>query len=794
MANDTVRERLASLAQRSPAFLLLLGASGTGKSSLVRAGILPRLQADRGRWQLLAPFNPGPVPLLRLAQVLQEAWDTLGKSPPSAEAGEREESTLLRQLQWLHATTQAPVLLVVDQFEELLVEQQPEADRFLRFLQEVLRLELSGVVLLATLRSDFLELLQNHCPVLAGMATALPVQPIQSEDFGELILGPAQRSGLTLQPGLQERLVKESGGRDALPLLAFTLEKLWQKRQERGGPVEGAHGVWYDLTLADYQTLGGVTGAVSSQAALCWDPHTSNEADTAALREAFLFHLVRLNEEGLATKQAARWDEIPERSRPLLRRFVKARLVVSSGEIGGDMLEIAHEALLRTWEPLVQWIVEGRLDLEQRRRVLRLCGDLGLNQPLEVRLAALEGLLTLAESDLQLAATASEALTALLSEAKRDLQEWPLAIRLLELVGGEASVEALSAFLEHRQLREPMDIELAEPVLEALSQAAATLQTLHRRHPPANDDAETRWLLLPSATVSDNGRAVRTQLVRLRLWATPQLEGPGAWFEPLGEGEALTMVAIPAGSFLMGSPVDEYARSNDEGPQHQVSLKGFWISQTPITQAQWGKVMGTNPSEFQRKLADNCRRPVEQVSWLDAMSFCARLSERTGRTYILPNEAQWEYACRAGTTTPFHYGAAEVSELANFNAFAFRGRRAKGNYLAETSPVGIFPANDWGLHDMHGNVREWCTDPWHGSYEGAPTDGHSRLLPERSMDDNKQVPRVYRGGGWSDHPSHGRSAYRCPGNPTDVIGVLGFRVVCLPLGISLTPKTTTPHC
>jgi hypothetical protein len=362
-AVDTVRERLASMAHRSPAFLLLLGASGTGKSSLVRAGVLPRLKADGGRWQLLAPFTPGPMPFLRFAKVLKEALASFEQLPPSKELGEREEATLLHQLQWLHAIANAPVLLVVDQFEELLVEQQPEAERFLQFLQELLELELCGVVLLATLRSDFLELLQSHWPSLVGLSTALPIQPIQPEDFGALILGPAQRSGLTLQPGLQERIVKDSGGRDALPLLAFTLEKLWQKRQDRGKPVEGPNGALYDITMEDYQALNGVVGAVSSQAALCWNPQITTEADTAALRDAFLFHLVRLNEEGVATRQAARWIDLPERSRPLLRRFVKARLVVSGDEIDGGVLEIAHEALLRIWEPLRRWIEEGWLEL-----------------------------------------------------------------------------------------------------------------------------------------------------------------------------------------------------------------------------------------------------------------------------------------------------------------------------------------------------------------------------------------------------------------------------------------------
>lgn len=145
----------------------------------------------------------------------------------------------------------------------------------------------------------------------------------------------------------------------------------------------------------------------------------------------------------------------------------------------------------------------------------------------------------------------------------------------MALVGGEGSVAALSGFLERRQLREPLETARAAPRLEALCQAAAVLQDLHSRQLPASG-GKVRWLLLPSATVNDNGEVVRTELVRLRLWATPRLEEPGAWFEPLGDGVALTMVVIPAGSFWMGSPPEELERSSDgEGPQHLVSLEGF---------------------------------------------------------------------------------------------------------------------------------------------------------------------------------------------------------------------------
>ncbi len=789
-AIKALREQLASLAQRAPAALVVLGASGTGKSSLVRAGVLPRLAAEPEPWLLLEPFRPGTFPFSRLRKVLKPALAGFPKAPPLL-AGKGSDALLLQQLNWLHEESEKPVLLMIDQLEELLVDDNPEAERFLAFMQGLLKQQLCGVVMIATLRTDFLALLEARWPALTSLIHTTTPEQIQPQRFGELISGPAARAELKLQAGLAEQLVAESKGRDALPLLAFTMEKLWLRRQERGTRVAVGAGAEIDITLDDLEAVGGVAGAVSQQAALCWDPRTTPEAETNTLKEAFVKHLVRLNDEGLATKQPARWEELPEASRPLLQRFVETRLLVRGGGKKGDVVEIAHEALLRTWEPLVEWIAEGRLELEQRRRVSRLCGDLGLKQPLEARLAALQGLHALAEADPQGATPAAETLGGVLSEAGRDPQEWPVAIRLLALIGGAASTEALSGFLEQQQLHKPTATEQAAPVLEVLCQAAAALQTIHRRTPP-RDENDQRYLLLPSATVSNNGLALHTQLVRLRLWATPQLEAPGAWFEPLGQGEALTMVAIQAGSFLMGSPPDEMEREEEEGPQHLVTLKGFWISQAPITQAQWRQVMETNPSSFTGDRAVRDRRPVEHVSWHDAIEFCRRLGKQTARTYTLPSEAQWEFACRAGTTTPFCCGATILSELANFDGNRPYGESPKGVLQSQTSPVDQFPANHWGLHDMHGNVDEWCLDEWrsigprywHGNYIGAPTDGSAWVNTEgkqpRLDDDDYEMRMLLRGGSWFMGPKDSRSAYRSHHVPDLVNNTVGFRVVCLP--------------
>jgi formylglycine-generating enzyme required for sulfatase activity len=249
------------------------------------------------------------------------------------------------------------------------------------------------------------------------------------------------------------------------------------------------------------------------------------------------------------------------------------------------------------------------------------------------------------------------------------------------------------------------------------------------------------------------------------------------YHEQLAEDVAITMIQIPAGEFQMGSPELEVDRQSHEGPQHLVKLGSFFLGQTAVTQAQWQVVAGwpkqqlelnDQPSRFQA-----ANQPVEQVSWKEAMEFCWRLSVRTGRNYTLPSESQWEYACRAGTTTAFSFGETLTPELANYNGNNTYASGPKGVYRQTTAEVGSFPANGWGLHDMHGNVWEWCLDSWHGTYKGAPPDG-SAWTTDGGAD------RLLRGGSWLYDPRYCRSAYRGTDHPGNRYNGIGFRVCCLP--------------
>jgi formylglycine-generating enzyme required for sulfatase activity len=245
----------------------------------------------------------------------------------------------------------------------------------------------------------------------------------------------------------------------------------------------------------------------------------------------------------------------------------------------------------------------------------------------------------------------------------------------------------------------------------------------------------------------------------------------------LGNGVILEMIDIPGGSFWMGSPETEEGRDINEGPQHQVTLLPFSLSKFPITQAQWQAIaslpqisrsLNPDPSSFK-----GANHPVEQVSWHDAREFCARLKRITDRNYRLPSEAEWEYACRAGTTTPFHFGQTITPNLANYDGNFSYGSGVKGQYGKQTTPVGNFQvANAFGLYDMHGLVWEWCADPWHENYQDAPSGG------EVWESGGNNHYRLLRGGSWYCLPTMCRAAQRHWDHPDNGGSGIGFRVVC----------------
>jgi formylglycine-generating enzyme required for sulfatase activity len=290
---------------------------------------------------------------------------------------------------------------------------------------------------------------------------------------------------------------------------------------------------------------------------------------------------------------------------------------------------------------------------------------------------------------------------------------------------------------------------------------------LIRKKPPEEEKNKSSYqlktFLFQTAQINNNGTEIK------RITKNANYFG-----EDLGNGVILEMVAIPDGTFIMGSPENEEGYHSSQSPQHEVTVPPFFMGKYPVTQQQWRVVAALKKVNIDLESDPSCFKgdnlPVECVSWNDAQEFCARLSRMANKTYRLPTEAEWEYACRGGTTTPFYCGETISTDLANYNGNYTYGQGQKGEYRKKTTEVGKFPANPFGLYDMCGNVWEWCEDGWHENYINAPADGSAWTCPSTEY-------MLLRGGSWSLNARYCRSAgrfrysrdyrsYRC-----------GFRVV-----------------
>ena len=283
---------------------------------------------------------------------------------------------------------------------------------------------------------------------------------------------------------------------------------------------------------------------------------------------------------------------------------------------------------------------------------------------------------------------------------------------------------------------------------------------------------EAESLLAQAKETAQQVRAFVQQVFGSSVAGEPQqdLWPPGTMFRDIDEAWCPEMVVIPAGTFLMGSPEEERRRNNVEGPQHEVVVPRFALGTCAITFAEydhfceaagWGK-----PDDRDWGRAD---RPVINVSWRDAQAYCRWLSGETGQRYRLPSEAEWEYACRAGTETPFWWGAEISTDDANYDGTRTYGNGKKGETREQTLPVRSFRPNSFDLWQMHGNVEEWCEDEWHDSYDGVPSDGSAWVTGGDGR-------KVLRGGSWIDNPRILRSAVRNYRSPGDRIVIVGFRV------------------
>ncbi len=244
----------------------------------------------------------------------------------------------------------------------------------------------------------------------------------------------------------------------------------------------------------------------------------------------------------------------------------------------------------------------------------------------------------------------------------------------------------------------------------------------------------------------------------------------------LDENIDLDMVLVKGGTFLMGSPEDELESHVDEKPLHRVMLEAFFIGRYPVTQMQW-QIVAKMPPVNRRLTSDNKVSegdyPVKQVCWHDAVEFCDRLTVHTGRQYRLPTESEWEFACRAGKTTPFYFGQTLSKEIATYDSNPASIGGYEGSLPITTRVTRTKIANGFGLSDMHGNIFEWCEDCWHDTYEYAPTDGSAWV-------DGNNSDRVVRGGAYYSPKKDCRSAFRYHASPDVEYDGVGLRVACNP--------------
>jgi WD40 repeat protein len=375
---DEIREARDALTRLSrfggTRLVVFVGASGSGKSSLVRAGILPRLTLDRDHWLVVPPFRPQHW-MDELSLSFAEAFSTAGsqrdwkpirealESATDPAAGCKLIMELLRDLRAESGNRDATLVLTIDQLEEAFNDATGQMNRFATMLSALLTKPDSGLIVLGTLRADFLTRFQEH-PALSIIGfEPRPVRGLTIADFGRVIEGPAQMAGFDLEIGLTQQIISSAATDDALPLLAFALRELWE-HDGRGGK----------LTLATYKELGGVEGAVKRVAESLVSTPKLTKQEENDLRRAFLA-MVRIDDSGLYVRQPARWSDLPSIGHALLNRFVDARLLVSNSVEGERLVEVAHESLFRAWDRLKTWLGENREKLRLRDGIRRAALD-----------------------------------------------------------------------------------------------------------------------------------------------------------------------------------------------------------------------------------------------------------------------------------------------------------------------------------------------------------------------------------------------------------------------------------
>jgi formylglycine-generating enzyme required for sulfatase activity len=732
-----------------PRLLVILGASGAGKSSFLRAGLFPRLKRDDRNFLPLPIIRPERAAisgenglLAALEGVLAAAQIEISRADLRAviDAGAVKLKPLLQALA-NKATPLAPdagvkskpptLILSIDQAEEFfLAEAQHEARPFVALLRDLLQDDTPAIIAMFTIRSDNYERLQLADELQGMRQDMLSLPPMPKGAYAEVIKGPARRldgtpRALEIEDALVDALladIEAGGAKDALPLLLFSLERLYGEYHAGG----------HHLRLSHYDALGRLKGSIGAAVERALKPADADPAipkDRAAqlklLRRGLIPSLAGIDPDtGAPRRRVARQSEIPAEARPLIQHLVEQRLLATDVNKDTDeaTIEPAHEALLRQWGLLEGWLKEDSALLAVLEGVKRASRDWAANNRNRAwlahatdRLAAVERL------------SARPDLAANLEPTDRDY------------IAGCWKTES--------------DLKRGRQLLQGtvyVSLVAVILGLVGWINQSTLVDQWRWWTVARPYIVSQ---------VRPYVLSVPKEQAlkPKESFRECALDQnkdyCPEMIVVPAGSFVMGSPPGEKG-GETERPQHTVAIaKPFAVSTSELTFDEWNTCatygdcpQGIAPSGF-----SNGQQPVINVTYDDAQTYVKWLSRITGRTYRLLSEAEYEYAARAGIQKAYPWG-----DDITVNGKPMANCMGCGSQWddKQTAPVGSFTPNQFGLKDMVGNVWEWTEDCWNGSYsELPPADGSPWTSGNCSY-------RVVRGGSWGDRPPLIRLASR----------------------------------
>ena len=731
-------DRLRGLREAAPPRLLvILGASGAGKSSFMRAGLLPRLARDDRHFLPLPIVRPGRAVMTGESGLIAALEAVFAAAANSAvdigpvRKGEAGSLGPLLQILVDKAVEESPdtdakanppiPVIAIDQGEELFrAEGQDEAQTFLALLRQVLIADAPGVIVLLAIRSDSYGYLQEAKLLDSIGKVPFDLGSMPRGSYAEVIKGPPARleksdRPLKIEDALVDNLLSDidaGGAKDALPLLAFTLERLYL---EHGGDGK--------LTASKYQALGGIKGSIEAAVERALqnadaDPTIPKDpaARLALLRRGLIPWLAGIDPDtGAPRRRVARLSEIPERSRPLIANLVEQRLLVTdvAKETGELTIEPAHEALLRQWGSLDGWLAD----------------DAAL-------LAVLEGVKRAARewNDHDRNATWLAHTTDRLAAAER-LSARPDLAASLEPRDYEYLAACRSAELSARRRRRSIQALIYTLLIGIIVGLIGWMNQAYIRE-------RFNWFV----TMRPYMLANFTPYV-LRADAEQKLKPKDTFREC--SANCPQMIVLPPGKFTMGSPAGEAGRAANEGPQHPITIaRQFAVSIYDVTFDEWNACVKVGGCP---KVADSGyaggNMPITNVTWNDAETYVEWLAKMTGQSYRLPTEAEWEYLARAGTTTTYYWG----NDIGTGNANCMIcGTQWDDKGL---SPVGSFKPNPFGLFDVTGDVWQWLQDCFHKSYEGAPADGSAWTSGDCSL-------RVDRGGSWISAASNLRIAFR----------------------------------